>query len=379
MAETRTTATGPDLSFHLDGPTSGHQRFVVTSSEFDFDVFAERRRNDTGPGHAMAALAECLGAEIRQPAPATPALIDRVLARIAGAPKHWALARSLVRDLRDGDLIYVTGDDAGLPIGLVAAARGLRIRLAIFYSAPHRRRPQLLSRLLARTRVDLLAVAGADDKIELLDGLDLGRPALLASEQTDTGFFHPNRAPGAERVTGERDLITSCGLEQRDYVTLCEAIDGLDLDVKICAVSPNFTSATTVAIPEAMPDNVEMRRFEFSELRGLYQDAAVTVIPLLANDYSAGMTTMMEAIACGSPVIITANLGLASDFAERDLVVGVPPGDATAMRAALEEVRSDPDVARARADRARRYVLANHSSVRYVELLCGSLHAFHVS
>ncbi len=251
--------------------------------------------------------------------------------------------------------------------------------MAIFYSAPARLRPRLLSRLISKLGVDLLPVAGADDKVEYLDSLGLGRSALLAPEQTDTGFFHPADASPATAQAAATPLVTSCGLEQRDYATLTDAIDSLGVQVKICAVSPNFTSTTVVAMPEVLPDNVEMRRFEFAELRRLYQDAAVTVIPLLANHYSAGMTTMMEAIACGSPVIITANPGLAADFAKNDLVIGVAADDPKALAQAIKSVLDQPDVAAERASRARAHVLEHHSSIRYVDDLCRSLSAFHRS
>ena len=363
-----------DLSIRLpDGQTKG--RYVVTSSAFDFDVFRQRRLDDVGPGHAMRFLAECLGAEIVQPAESSTKRRDRIGALIAGQPQHWALARSLLSDLQAGDLVYATGDDVGLPIGLLAAARRRRIKLAIFFSAPHRLRARTLAKVLARLGIDVLPVAGADDKVKSLTELGLERSGLLASEQTDTKFFRPSRQPSDR----PRPLVTSCGLEQRDYATLADAVAGMDVDVKICAVSPNFSSGTNVAMPEPMPENLEMRRFEFSELRSLYQDAAVTVIPLLANEYSAGMTTMMEAIACGSPVVITENPGLASTFKDLDLVIGVPPGDVEALKQAVQGVLDAPDAAAERAKRARSFVLAHHSSTRYVELLCGSLSAFHAS
>lgn len=379
MVRTRTDTerrSGDEVSVSLPESERGTARYVVTSSAFDFDHFRSRRSADVGPGHAMDALRICLDADIVQPADDSARRFDRLASKITGQPQHWAQARSLVADLRSGDLVYATGDDAGLPIGFLAALRRKRIKLAIFYSAPHRTRPRVLTKALDRLGIDILPIAGADDKVDMLTDFGLRRPGVLSSEQTDTGFFRP--AQTAEQ--GEpRALITSCGLEQRDYATMVEALDGFPVEVKICAVSPNFTTSTVVAMPEVVPRNVEMRRFEFAELRELYQQAAVTVIPLLENHYSAGMTTMMEAIACGSPVVITANPGLARDFADMDLVVGVPPGDTAALRSAVEEMLTDPEPARERAERARRHVLEHHSSDRYVELLCGRLTAFHAS
>ena len=342
---------------------------------FDFAAFRERRRRDLGPGHAVDALADCLGALIVQPGDRAATRIDRLGARLVGTADQWALARSLVSEMEDGDFVYATGSDAGLPVAITAVLSRRKIKLAIFYSAPARLRPRTLTKVAAKLGIDVLPIAGSEDKVAYLRSRGSGRPAVLASEQTDTSFFHPPE----DRSDSATPLITSCGLEQRDYAALADAIGPLDVHVKICAVSPNFTSSTVVSMPEQLPENVEMRRFEFDELRQLYQNAAVTVVPLLANDYSAGMTTMMEAIACGSPVIITENPGLASDFAARDLVIGVPPGDMEALRMAIERVLDDPQAARSRADRARAHVLEHHSSDRYVELLCEGLTSFHAS
>ena len=374
MVETQPTVRH-DVDASLPSRTTSTGRFVVTTSAFDFAHFRRRRQLDLGPGHALESLAECLGADIVQPGDVTVRTIDRITARIIGTPEQWALARALVARSEPGDMVYAAGDDAGLPIGLIAGLRRLDMKLAIFYSAPARRRPRVLSKVVAKLGVDLLPVAGAIDKIESLDSLGLGRNAVLATEQTDTGFFHP--APA--RSETPTPMITSCGLEQRDYATMAAATEGLEVDVKICAASPNFTSSTVVAMPEVMPPNLEMRRFEFAELRELYRNAAVTVIPLLANHYSAGMTTMMEAIACGSPVIITTNPGLAADFAAKDLVIGVAPGDVEGLQRAVQGVLDDPEGARRRAKRALEHVLEHHSSARYVEKLCGDLTAFHGS
>jgi len=356
------------------------RRRVVTSSAFDFEMFRDRSRNDVGPDHATARLAYCLDAEIVQPDAEPSKLRDRFGSRIVGRAEHWAVARALSSDMRDGDLVYATGDDSGLAIGLLAAVRRRKIKLAIFYSAPTRLRARTLTKMVSFLGIDLLPIAGSDDKVEFLTALGVGRPGLLASEQTDTSFFRPSHS----KRSRSRSLIVSGGLEQRDYATLIEAIERIDvegtaMDVKICAVSPNFTSDTIVAMPETLPDNVELRRFDFSELRSLYQTAGVTVIPLLDNNYSAGMTTMMEAIACGSPVVITTNPGLATVFAERDLVVGVEPGDAGGLSRAIQRVLDDPVASKERAKRARKFVLENHSSSRCVELLCGSLTVFHSS
>ena len=56
---------------------------------------------------------------------------------------------------------------------------------------------------------------------------------LLSTFMVDTAFFDPALVD----VEPER-MICSAGLERRDYPTLMEAVDGLDVQVVIAAASP---------------------------------------------------------------------------------------------------------------------------------------------
>ncbi len=355
----------------IDGSRSIQRSFVATGTVFDFAHFEERAERDEGPRHVLDALAKELGAEVRQPT-GPAGWQDRLGAKLVGTPEQWALARSLVASAADGDLVYASGDDVGLAIALVAVAKRRRLKLAIYYTAPQRQRARVLTSVVRRAGLDLLPVAGTPDKVDALRDMTGGGHVVLASEQTDVGFFRPP----AHRDDQQRPLVASCGLEQRDYQTLALALGDVECDMKICAVSPNFTTKTSVAMPDVVPESMEIRHFEFGELRSLYQQATVTVIPLLGNAYSAGTTTMIEAIASGSPVIVTQNPGLARSFVDKGLTIGVPAGDPDALRRAVEAVLADPEQARRRADEALAYVTAHHSDAHYVERLGSELRSF---
>ncbi|WP_395692169.1 glycosyltransferase family 4 protein [Nocardioides sp.] len=80
-----------------------------------------------------------------------------------------------------------------------------------------------------------------------------------------------------------------------------------------------------------------------AELPACYRRAGVTVLPSLTEAESFGMT-LAEALACGCPVVGSAVGGI--PFVVRDGVDGrlVPPGDPTALAAALAAVLTDPPV-----------------------------------
>ncbi len=348
-------------------------RYLVTSTPFDFDSFRRRKTDGLGPEHVAERLAVRLDAEIEQPV-ATPNLFDRLLGRLFAVPATWATARTLSRRPRPGDLVYATGHDIGLALALWTLARRSEALLAIYYVAPDRPKERLLTALVTRLGPATMAVAGTIEKVEFLrQRFPRLVDVVLADEQTDIEFFAPH---ADERPTHTAPLVASAGLEQRDYATFARAMEGLDADAHVCAVSPNFSDRTPVAMPDPVPERITFGHLEFDELRDLYRRAAVTVIPLLDNVYSAGLTVLMEASACGAPVVMTRTPGLAERFIDDDLVIGVPPGDHEALRAAILEVLHNPERAAERAARARARILERHTSDRYVDSLAVALERF---
>ena len=91
-------------------------------------------------------------------------------------------------------------------------------------------------------------------------------------------------------------------------------------------------------------------------LGAYYERASVVVVPSRREGY--GMTAR-EAMAYGRPVVATAVGGLVDAVEDGVTGVLVPPGDAAALRAALERLLGDRDAARpARRSRARGRVRA---------------------
>ncbi len=90
------------------------------------------------------------------------------------------------------------------------------------------------------------------------------------------------------------------------------------------------------------------------ELRRLYNMACAVVVPLKDVNQPSGYSVSLQAMSCGRPLIITRNCGLWSDvLRDGEDCLLVPPGDAAALGAAINRVRSDPGLA-ARLGRAAR-------------------------
>jgi glycosyltransferase involved in cell wall biosynthesis len=153
-------------------------------------------------------------------------------------------------------------------------------------------------------------------------------------DKVDAGFFFPSERRGS---TG---YVLSVGQEQRDYRTLVDAVAPLGLRCVIVAGSM-WSHRTLSAV--SLPDGVEMRAgLSYRQLRELYLGASLVVVPVRSgSDYAAGVNTVLEAMACAKPVIVSDTPGLEGYV--HDGVDGrlVAPGDPRALRQLIEELWED--------------------------------------
>lgn len=341
-------------------PITRRQRFhIVLSRSFDLEAMERGALADENPRHAMRTLAADLDATVYDPSGERPSWLDRALGKLVATPEHWALARRVVKTLGDDDVVFALGAE-GMAFPLVSMLRRARPAFGLSLMSPDNKRMRLLLRMPMVARcVDLVVVSNEHKRglVRELTSVPVERVFVLP-EQTDTRFFRPG--PALDR---KRPLIFSPGLEQRDYRTLAEAVRGLDVDVLVCAMSPNAVQRSA-AFPEDLPPNMVVRPLPWREFRTAYHDADLVVVPLRQNLYSAGSTVVMEAMACRKPVVITAIPGIAADFAARDLLLTAPAGDAAALRGQLERVLSDAALRESYAQRGHDVVMREHTLER---------------
>ena len=341
---------------------------IVLSVPFDLATMQEGAERDENPRHVFYGIGRRLNAEVHLPQ-STNSKVDRVLAKIFGQPQHWTTARELAPKLDATHTVFCAGDDSGIPLVLVTMfrRRTRRPKIAIWTMAPERTRQRIFFRLL-RKRIDLF-IANTQAKVEALRRIAGGPPdrVFLWSEQTDTEFF----TPGPKHAR-DRPLIFSAGREQRDYLTLARATENLAVDVEICALSPNANDKTPGTFPDPVPANMSFHPYPWPEFRQAYRDADIVVVPLLDNDYSAGATAMLEAMACRRPVVVS-RVGLAADFIDAGVVAGYEPGDAAGLRRVIEDLLANSANADALAARAHDLITREHSALVVRESLIHEL------
>ena len=186
-------------------------------------------------------------------------------------------------------------------------------------------------------------------------GYDAER-VVLTPFMVDTKFFSPGPSP-----VNARPVLCSAGLEFRDYPTLIDAVRGLDVRVVLAAASPWSKRSDTSAVAD-LPDNVEVERLRLDELRELYAIVDLVVVPVVETDFQAGITTILEAMAMGKPVICTRTTGQTDTVVDGETGIYAPPGDAVALRAAIVRLLGD-EALRARLGAAARLWAVEHAEL----------------
>lgn len=327
---------------------------------------AERKR----PRHVMWALSQRLEATVHEPGSEPVLPLDKLRAKIAGRPEHWAMARALSSQLGSEDVVFCTGEDIGVPIATLCGAKASRPKIVVLTHNINRPRGRVSLKLFGLAeRIDLFITYARPQYDFLRRFLKLPEDRLcMLADQTDMQFF----TPGSPSPDKRRPIVASVGLEMRDYRTLAAATSDLEVDVKISGFSTDAV-ALGRAFPDTLPENMSRRFYEWPELVQLYRDADVVVVSLIESKYCAGITTIMEAMACRRPVIVTNTQGISEYVAPPGIATVVNPDDAAAMRQAIVNLLQNPQEAEAQAQRGYEYALKHYNSDDYVEVLASQL------
>jgi glycosyltransferase involved in cell wall biosynthesis len=181
----------------------------------------------------------------------------------------------------------------------------------------------------------------------------------------DTAFFNPTSfAQSGPMLTVGDDV-------GRDYKTLLSAVEGTDVELV----------ARTKRMPHEVGTNTRVRvirdRLSWRGLRNLYADARFVVVPLLPSIHASGVSSLLEAMAMGKAIIVSASPGI-GDYVVPDVTALVTPcGDAGALREAIQRLRSDDMLCQRLGAAARSFALEQcgyaPAARRFVEVVSAHL------
>jgi glycosyltransferase involved in cell wall biosynthesis len=282
----------------------------------------------------------------------------RLLGRVAGA--NVVLAWACFRQRKRYRTIFSDGEQVGLPYAALCwTTRRRPLHVMIGHLMSPRKKVLLHRALRLDRRIDTIIVYASAQRRFVIDSL--GYPpdrVVLSTFMVDTDFWRPEQVVASPRP---RPMICAVGQEFRDYPTLVDAVRGLDVDVVIAAASPWSKRADTSAGID-VPDNVTVGGFNLYDLRQLYADATLVVVPLAETDFQAGITTILEAMSMGRAVVCTRTTGQTDTIADGVTGVYVPPEDPAALRAAIERLLADDALRTRLADAAQTWV-RDHAAI----------------
>jgi glycosyltransferase involved in cell wall biosynthesis len=277
--------------------------------------------------------------------------------------KNWAIALAACLQMQHYDVTLATGEDVGLNLALLMKLfRKHAPLILICHNIASRRRAFLLGKLRIGTAIKkFLCLSQAQvDMLTERYGIKQAQIEVIYWH-VDHQFFQPQASESTKRQ------ICSAGTASRDYATLLQAVQDLDVAVKVAASSTWFPQQLNISL-DAIPGHVEVRDYgTYHALRQLYADSLFVVVPLLNVDFSAGYSVILEAMAMGKAVIV-------SKIRQRDdfIVDGwngfyVTPGNVVELRDRIDFLLQNPDEARRLGQNARKSIEERYTLEHFVE------------
>ncbi|HKC19853.1 MAG TPA: glycosyltransferase family 4 protein [Candidatus Dormibacteraeota bacterium] len=277
-----------------------------------------------------------------------------------GSARH---ARAALRRTAEVDVVFSDGEQVGVPLALGMMLRGIttpHLVLGHRMTAP-RKRP-FFTRLKAQRAMSRILVHSTHQLYSIQRILDIPSEKLaLVPYYADGSFWRPKRMH-------EERLVVSAGREHRDYETLVRACTKPDIDLFIADGSVHSPHAAHRE-PRRWPAHVKAGFADYMRLRDMYSRAAVVAVPLLQNDFQAGVTTIIEAMAMGKAVVVSATAGQ-KDVVEDGLTgLMVPPENPALLREAIQFLLGSPAERRRLGRNARDAFEARFTLEKYTHAL----------
>jgi glycosyltransferase involved in cell wall biosynthesis len=264
---------------------------------------------------------------------------------------------------RNLPLVFTWSERAGLPYALYRRFSRPTNRFVTMFQCWSERQEMAVIRLNLFPAMDQIVVHCTSMKENLIQ---LGAPeekVKLVHYSIDQDFFSPSR----NDVT-QRNMIVSIGEPRsRDYASLFQAVDGLPVKLNVASFGHWYARVKYGSVSAPVPANVSMtRHLTQLELRTLYASSQFLVLPIQDLVYSAGATACLEAGSMARAVIAFRSRGIADYIVDGETGILVEPGNAAALRDAIQYLLANPRVAKRMGQNARQRILERFTLDDYV-------------
>jgi len=292
--------------------------------------------------------------------------LQAAVRRMSGYGGDFARVLPSLRRANHADVVFSTVDTVGIP--LLTFRRLSLVRRPFVYVSigllP--RLAGLETKWIVRAYAQILREAeavvayGAGEAEELRGWLG-GGSVVFVPFGVDTEYFRP------ASMSSEVDVLSVGTDPRRDFdLVIRAAARNPDVSFRIVASSEHVRELR--GAPVNLTVEVEI---PFAKMRERLGGARVVALPVRENAYSGATTTLLQAMACGKPVVVTRTAAIAEGYrlADGENCRLVPPGDAPAFERAILELLGDPEGAAAMGARARETAERHLSWDRYVDSL----------
>ena len=261
---------------------------------------------------------------------------------------------------RDVDVVVSVFEGAATSLATLRAAFGLKAAIALWDLGltDWRLRNALLNYTLPR--IESTYVLGTNQIDYIRNTYAHRRDATFIGHHVDCGFFAPSAGPPTE------EFVLSVGDDLgRDFPILLKAMDGVEHPLLL---------KTRKTLPETpVGAKVIRERISYVDLRSLYLRSTIVVIPTVVTPNASGVSTLLEAAACGRPMVVSDNPGLRDYLVPEENCLVTPPGDATAMNAAIARLLGDPALRKRLGANARTFAKEHCASEVFASRLAREL------
>lgn len=277
--------------------------------------------------------------------------------KLAGRDAALALLGFLRRNTFD--TVFTNSEKIALPLAMMLRALPSRPRhVTIAHRLTAKKKQPFYRWLKLFKQMDVIFVYSSAQHEFACTELGIPRETMrLIPFHADHRFYRPLRD-----VDTREDRICAAGLEWRDYPTLVKAVTEMtELSVTLAAASP-WSKHTSEVDSMPLPSHITTGRYEYRDLRTLYAESSFVVVPLYQNDFQAGVTTILEAMAMGKAVVVSGTIGQTDIIVHDYNGLYVAPGDSEALKLAVHRLRTDVAL-RTRLGRAARRWVEEHATL----------------
>lgn len=238
--------------------------------------------------------------------------IETILIALTGYGFKLGQAISLLRQIKNRDVIVTCAGSAGLPIallkmlGLIKKPKLILLNIGIIES--WKRFPFLVQRLYPRLykKFDKIICLSKAERESLIDVLDLPKSKVEFIELgIDTNFFSSKKVRPNTKVS----YLLSVGRDKyRDHNLLFKISQKLKLPVRLVTSKRNLVNSV---IPAGVKIYFDL---DYNALRRMYAGARLILLPTKVVARASGQLVMLESLAMGKAVVATASPGLLSGY-----------------------------------------------------------------